>query len=100
MQDIITVERQTTTRDDFGGETLSWITFWKGRAWVRYGNGSQRNMNGEVTAQVTKKIVVRNRPAFTLDMRILLDGNHYRILSLDNNRQDMSTTFIVELINE
>lgn len=100
MRDIITVEKQTTTRDDFGGETLSWVTFWKGRAWVRYGTGSQKSINGEVETLITKKIVVRNRPDFTLDMRILIDDRHYRILSLDNNRQDMSTTFIVELINE
>lgn len=100
MRDIISVESQTITRDEMGGQTQEWKPYWRGKAWVRFSSGSRKAVNGEIVNTMTKKVTVRHHPRFSPDMRLDIDGLKYRILSIDTSKKDMSTTFTVELINE
>ena len=60
-------------------------------------------MNGETINRITKKVTIRTKPAFTekLSMlRIVINGDNYRILAKDVRSRDMATIFTCELINE
>ena len=100
MRDMITVESMTMTRDDTGGQQRQWSTYWRGKAWVRFSSGGRKSVDGEIINTMTKKVTVRHHPAFRPDMRLVIEGLRYRILSIDTNKRDMSVTFTVELINE
>ena len=74
-----------------------------GRAKVDFSSGSQVVTNGETVNRMTKKVTIRTKPTWTekLSMlRIIIDGDAYRILAKDVRGRDMATIFTVELINE
>lgn len=39
---LITIQRGTPTKDDYGGETMTWATLTTAYARVRFGNGQER----------------------------------------------------------
>jgi hypothetical protein len=48
-------------------------------------------------------VTIRTKPAFNeklSNLRILIDGEYYRILAKDVRSRDMATIFTCELINE
>ena len=100
LRDIISVEEPVETRDGFGGQQTGWRTVWRGKANVGPTGGTRKEINSETVHTATRKVKVRWKPAFSVRMRLVIDGQKYRILAMDRNRADMSATFTVELINE
>lgn len=104
LRDKITIERSDVTHNTENGEQVtSWQRVWSGRAKVDFSSGSQLVSNNETINTITKKVTIRTKPAFNeklSNLRILIDGEYYRILAKDVRSRDMATIFTCELINE
>lgn len=104
LRDKITIERSDVTHNTENGEQVtSWQQVWSGRAKVDFSSGSQLVSNNETINTITKKVTIRTKPAFNeklSNLRILIDGEYYRILAKDVRSRDMATIFTCELIND
>jgi SPP1 family predicted phage head-tail adaptor len=104
LRDKITIERSDVTHNTENGEQVtSWQQVWSGRAKVDFSSGSQLVSNNETINTITKKVTIRTKPAFNeklSNLRVLIDGEYYRILAKDVRSRDMATIFTCELINE
>lgn len=104
LRNKITIERSDVTHNtDNGEQVTSWQQVWSGRAKVDFSSGSQLVSNNETINTITKTVTIRTKPAFNeklSNLRILIDGEYYRILAKDVRSRDMATIFTCELINE
>lgn len=104
LRDMITIERSSVTINaDNGEQVMAWKKVWSGRAKVDFSSGSQMVSNNETINTITKKVTIRTKPAFSEKLsilRLLIDGEYYRILAKDVRHRDMATIFTCELINE
>jgi SPP1 family predicted phage head-tail adaptor len=104
LRNKITIERSDVTHNSENGEQVtSWQQVWSGRAKVDFSSGSQLVSNNETINTITKTVTIRTKPAFNeklSNLRILIDGEYYRILAKDVRSRDMATIFTCELINE
>lgn len=104
LRDKITIERSDVTHNTENGEQVtSWQQVWSGRAKVDFSSGSQLVSNNETINTMTKMVTIRTKPAINeklSNLRILIDGEYYRILAKDVRSRDMATIFTCELINE
>ena len=104
LRDKITIERSDVTHNTENGEQVtSWQQVWSGRAKADFSSGSQLVSNNETINTITKRVTIRTKPAFNeklSNLRILIDGEYYRILAKDVRLRDMATIFTCELINE
>lgn len=104
LRNKITIERSDVTHNSENGEQVtSWQQVWSGRAKVDFSSGSQLVSNNETINTITKTVTIRTKPAFNeklSNLRILIDGEYYRILAKDVRTRDMATIFTCELINE
>lgn len=104
LKDIIEIQKAVETANpDNGEQRMTWQQVWRGRAKVDFSSGSQTTVNGETVNRITKKVTIRTKPAFNerLSMlRIVINGDNYRILAKDVRGRDMATIFTCELINE
>ena len=104
LRNKITIERSAVTYNaDNGEQVMSWSVVWNGRAKVDFSSGSQMVSNNETINTITKMVTIRTKPAFNeklSNLRILIDGEYYRILAKDVRSRDMATIFTCELINE
>lgn len=104
LKDIIEIQKAVeTANSDNGEQRMSWQQIWRGRAKVDFSSGGQSVINGETINLITKKVTIRTKPSFNerLSMlRIVINGDKYRILAKDVRSRDMATIFTCELINE
>lgn len=104
LKDIIEIEQSVDSVNSDNGEQLqTWQRIWRGRAKVDFSSGSQILVNGETVNRITKKVTIRTKPAFNAKLsmlRIIINGDMYRILSKDVRSRDAATIFTCELINE
>ena len=104
LKDIIAIVKAVDGVNPDNGEQLrTWQQIWRGRAKVDFSSGTQSVINGETVNRITKKVTIRTKPAFNekLSMlRIVINGDPYRILSKDVRSRDQATIFTCELLNE
>ena len=104
LRNKITIERSDVTYNaDNGEQVMTWLEVWRGRAKVDFSSGSQLVSNNETINTITKRVTIRTKPTFNeklSNLRILIDGEYYRILANDVRSHDMARIFTCELINE
>lgn len=100
LNDTIELIECVTTRDAFGAEVQTWQSHWKGRARVQFSSGKRFNDNGEIFNTTTRKITVRKQVGVDVKMRVIYNGQQYRIITIDSRRSDMSAILTCDLINE
>lgn len=104
LRETIAIEKSTVSYNADNGEQLMiWSVAWVGRAKVDFSSGSQLVSNSETINTITKRVTIRTKPSFNeklSNLRILIDGDYYRILAKDVRSRDMATIFTCELINE
>ena len=104
LRDKITIERSSVSLNAENGEqVLVWDAIWSGRARVEFSSSSQLVSNNETINTISKRVTIRTKPAFNeklSNLRMLIDGDYYRILAKDVRARDMATIFTCELINE
>lgn len=104
LRDTIAIERCAVTYNaDNGEQVMVWSEVWRGRAKVDFSSGSQLVSNNETINTISKKVTIRTKPTFKdklTNLRLVIDGEYYRILAKDVRTRDMATIFTCELINE
>lgn len=100
LDDYIEIQSCVTTRDAYGSEIQTWETHWKGRARVQFASGRRFDNNGEMFNAMTRRITLRRQVGVDVKMRVLFNGQIYRIITIDGRRSDMSAVLTCELINE
>lgn len=101
LNSIIQVEKPEVVSDDFGANSLQWVNHIpKTRAKVTYSSGSRVNENNEIIFAYEVIFTVRSYHKITERMRILWEGNKYRILSIEKDKPLQQLIIKTELINE
>lgn len=100
LKDIITIKRAVIVKNDFGEEVETWSDVTTTRAYVKQSSSRRNEENGEITYDFIKEFRVR----IYVDVRpydiIIWNGQKYRILSLDKQKDLQQITLQTELINE
>lgn len=100
LRDTIILEKEVTFRDEFGGEVRSWEETFRLKADVKFDNGTQILENRETFNAMVCRMEIYFREGITRQMRVLYDGEKYRILSANKDRRLNRIELICELINE
>lgn len=101
LNSVIQVEKPEVVTDDFGANSLQWVNHIpKTRAKVTYSSGSRANENNEIIFAYEVIFTVRVYHNITERMRILWEGNKYRILSIERDKALQQLIIKTELINE
>lgn len=101
LNEIITVEKLQVTKNEYGEEqTDNFIFKFNTRAEVKYNSGSRTNDNNELFFSYDLTFTVRIYNDIDELDRIVWNGNRYRILSTERNRQFQLINIRGELINE
>lgn len=100
LKEIITIKRAVIVKNDFGEEVETWSDVTTTRAYVKQSSSQRNEENGEITYDFIKEFRVR----IYVDVRpydiIIWNGQKYRILSLDKQKDLQQITLQTELINE
>lgn len=100
LKDIITIKRAVVIKNDFGEEVETWSDVTTTRAYVKQSSSQRNEENVEITYDFIKEFRVR----IYVDVRpydiIIWNGQKYRILSLDKQKDLQQITLQTELINE
>ena len=104
LRDKITIERSDVTHNTENGEQGDIVAAsveWSRKGGLHPAHSWCQTMRPSTPLQ--KKVTIRTKPAFNeklSNLRILIDGEYYRILAKDVRSRDMATIFTCELINE
>lgn len=100
LNQIITVERPTISKDDYGANQTTWNNIITTRADVQFDGGNRITENNEIIHSYTKTFTIRYYHKVDEKDRILWEEKHYRILSIEKDKDKQTITIRTELINE
>lgn len=100
LQNPITIQEAISIKDGFGANSIEWKDVVSTRAQVTYNNGNRQNQNNEIVHSYTVTFTIRLYHRINEGMRIIWNGNKYRILSINRELYKQSITIVTELINE
>ena len=100
LRDKIIFLRNDPTRDAYGGSSDNWVEVFMKRAYVKFDNGSRKEIAGEIINTTFNTFTIRYNKDVTPQMRIRYEGFKYRIISINRDRIQQSTVIKAELINE
>lgn len=100
LQELITVQRPTITKDDYGANVIVWKDIIHTRADVQYDNGGRATENGEIVFNYTKVFTMRIYHKVDEKDRIVWNEKKFRILSIEPSKEQQKLTIRTELINE
>ncbi|WP_455671693.1 phage head closure protein [Phocaeicola sp.] len=100
LREKITFYRNETIRDNFGGNSQSWVKAFDKRARVTFKNGQRKEIAGEIVNSTSNTFMIRYCKDITANMRIYYDGRKYKIESINKDRIQQATIIEAELINE
>lgn len=84
----VTVERNTTTTDGWGGVVTTWAPLFTAWAAVEPLTGREYLAAQAAVSEVTARIRMRFRPWMTAEDRVIHNGTTYNIVSLIDVRSD------------
>ena len=101
LNSVISVEKPEVVSDEFGANSLQWVNLIpKTRAKVTYSSGNRTNENNEIIFSYEVIFTVRFYHPITERMRIIWEGQKYRILSIEKDKAQRQLIIKTELINE
>lgn len=100
LQELITIQRPTITKDEFGANKTVWNDIINTRSDVQYDSGNRVTENNEIVFNYSKVFTVRYYHKVDEKDRIVWNGKRYRILSIEPNKSHQKLTIRTELINE
>lgn len=100
LQELITVQRPTITKDEYGANKTVWNNIINTRSDVQYDNGNRGTENNEIVFNYSKVFTIRYYHKVDEKDRIIWNGKKYRILSIEPNKEHQKLTIRTELINE
>ncbi len=72
------------TPDDQGGFTITWSTFATVTGFVKIDSGKEGILDEHIKSEYSRKFSFESIEGLANDMRILYDGDHYNIKSIDS----------------
>lgn len=101
LKEVISVEKAITVTDDYGASKDCWVkAIDSTRAKVSYSNGNRTNENSEIFFAYEVVFTVRIYHQINEKMRIVWKNRKYRILSIEENKEQQQLIIKTELINE
>lgn len=100
LKDIIIIERAEIVKNAYGEDVEQWHEVQTTRADIRQTNSSRTTTNDEIFYDFTKEMIVRYYVNVQQYDRIKYDGNTYRIISIDKDRNLQLIRLTTQLINE
>lgn len=100
LRDSITIQEPVVVTDIYGGSSIEWRDIVNTRTQVNFNSGNRQNQNNEIITTYTITFTIRFYHKINEKMRIVWNGNKYRILSINRELYKQSITIITELINE
>lgn len=80
----ITVQRQSTMKNEYGEKVPTWEDFAQSRAGIYPISGKDYISSVEINSEVTTKIHLRYIPGITADMRVQFGTRTYKIIAVLN----------------
>ena len=99
LTELVTIKKAEVEKNEYGQEETIWNDYLVTRANVTYKTGSRDTENNENINTYTVDFTVRSYHIIDEFMRILWNGNIYRILSINRDKRKQSITITGELIN-
>ncbi len=100
LKEVITIKRAAIVKNEFGEQVETWSDVTTTRAYVKQSSSQRSEENGEITYNFIKEFRVR----IYVDVQpydiIIWNGQRYRILSIDKQKDLQQITLQTELINE
>ena len=100
LTEQITIENNTTNKDDFGSTVKVWQPVIKTRCNIKFNSGNRQIENKEIINSYSLTFTLRFYHNITEDMRIVWNRKRYRILSIFPDKHKQSIEIIGSLINE
>lgn len=97
---LISIQAPVVVKDVYGANGIDWRDIISTRAQVTYNTGNRQNQNNEIIHCYTVTFTIRLYHRVNEKMRIIWNGNKYRILSINRELNKQSITIVTELINE
>lgn len=100
LNEPVSVWRPTTDVNEYGERVESWAKIYDTRARVEYTGGRRAIENDEVWNPYTKRFEVRSYVPVDEQCRIEWQGQLWRVLSVERNREFNEIIVNTELVNE
>lgn len=100
LNEIIVIQRTKVSKDEYGANKIQWNNLITTRADVQFESGNRTTENNEIIHTYSKVFTIRIYHQVTEKDRIFWDGKHYRILSIEKDKDKQNLTIKTELINE
>lgn len=101
LKEVISVDKPIVAADDFGANKIEWINHIKRtRAKVTYSSGNRANENNEIIFAYNVVFTVRIYHQINERMMIIWKSRKYRILSIEEDKEQQQLIINTELINE
>lgn len=96
----LVIEQRSVTRDAYGAELVSWITF--ASSWGRFEDvgGGESLRGAEVQAQRLTRVTVRHVAGITADMRVVGAGRTLQIKAIAEISRARGWRLLCEDFNE
>lgn len=92
LDNKVSIESRTPTKDTLGGEIYAWAEITDGEVWADVQDlaGNEKYEASRITEKADKRIIMRWRSDITPDMRISFNSEYYGIYSIRaiGGRQD------------
>lgn len=100
LTEKISIEQPTIQQNGFGANNIKWTEFVTTRAGVTFSNGNRANENNEIVFTYNVIFKIRYYHNVTEFMRIIWNGQKYRILSIQPDKHKQFKVINTELIND
>ena len=100
LREKITFYKLVKVKTDTGSEDNTYVRDHECRARVTYTSGDRENENGDIFFSHHVNFEIRQGLDFDELYRIEWDGDMYRILCIEKNRQGQSIKIVGEKVNE
>ena len=100
LTEVITIQQPVVNQNGYGANNVEWNNYITTKASINYNNGNRVNDNNEITFAYQVSFIIRVYHQINERMRIIWQGQKYRILSIEKDKQKQKITIRTELINE
>ena len=99
FKDTITFQKNELVKGEFGETKDVWVDSFSARCESVFKSGNRTIENDEILHIETKEFIIRSYHKVTHDMRIVFEGESYRILSINKSVKRQSQSITTEVIN-
>ena len=100
LREHIVFFKPEIVKTETGSEFNTYAPVHKCRARMTYSGGDRVNENGDIFYSHKVMFEIRQGLVFDELHRIFWDGDYYRILSIEKDRQNQSIKIVCEKVNE